>query len=103
MEKIFGKMKRSKKGFIGGPFGIAISLVLGFVIFAFIVSVFADMLTTSRGTQTANTYAYNATTNGLEGINSLSKQLPSIGLIIVIVVILAVIGMIGMYAYNKTR
>jgi len=79
---------KSKKGFNVGDL-----LPLGFTlgILAVGLGLFATLLGDIQADQTADTYAYNISGYGLEGINKIASYTPTIALVIVIAVILGII------------
>lgn len=66
-------------------------LALAFVIVAVVVGIGATILTQVRTTQTANSIAYNASTSGLTGLDTMSDWLPTIAVIIAAAVVIGVI------------
>jgi len=60
------------KGLTLGQFG---SLALAFVVAAIVISLGAEILSQVRTTQTADTYEYNVTTEGLEGAETFGEWL----------------------------
>lgn len=74
----------------GVIFAVAMSvLMLG--ILGIITSVGASIVTGVQGTQTANTYAYNASTNTLTGLTNVGAQLPLMGTILVFGAVIAIL------------
>ena len=70
------------------------AIVLAFVVVAIIIGIGGTTLTSVQSTQTANSYAYNATTQGLSGIKTFGDWLPTIAVISAAAV---VIGLIYLY------
>ena len=66
-------------------------LALAFVIVAVVVGIGATILTQVRTTQTTNSIAYNASTSGLTGLDTMSDWLPTIAVIIAAAVVIGVI------------
>ena len=64
---------------------------MAFVIVAVVVGIGATILTQVRTTQTANSIAYNASTSGLTGLDTMSDWLPTIAVIIAAAVVIGVI------------
>jgi type II secretory pathway component PulF len=76
------------KGISLNEFG---GLALAFAIVAIIISIGGTILTQVRSTQTTNALDYNATTQGLSGITTMSQWLPTIAVIVAAAVVIGVI------------
>lgn len=103
MENLFAvkpKHKMGKKGFQVGDL-----LPLGFIlgILAVGLGLMATLLTDVQSDQTSGSYAYNVSGFGLEGLNTLSKWIPTIALVVVIAVIVGIIIFYLVRQFNKTR
>ena len=61
------------------------------VLLGFVLSMGATVLTDLRGTQTADTYAYNATTEALKGVDEIASWQDTIALVIVFAVIISLL------------
>jgi hypothetical protein len=85
----------NRKGMSLNEFG---GLALAFVLVAIIISIGGTILTQTRSTQTTNAVDYNATTQGLTGITTMSQWLPTIAVIVAAAV---VIGVIVRYFQNN--
>jgi ABC-type Fe3+ transport system permease subunit len=79
--------------------GDAAAMALSFVFFVVVLGVGATVLTGIQGTQTAGTYAYNSTTEGLKGMKNLSDQSGVLGTIIGAAVIIGVL--VGAFYFAK--
>jgi hypothetical protein len=91
-------MKRmNKKGF---SLSAVPQLAIVLVVIAVVLGVGATVLTEVQTTQTADTYAYNATENGLSGVDTLAGWQPTIATIIAAAV---VIGIISAYMFFRGR
>lgn len=66
-------------------------LALAFVIVAVVIGVGATIITQVQSTQTANSYAYNASAQGLTGLDTMGDWLPTIAVIIAAAVVIGVI------------
>lgn len=66
-------------------------LAIAFVVYVVIVSIGGSVLTGIQSGQTANTAAYNATTNGITGIGNLSAQSGVIGTVLGAVVLIGLL------------
>ena len=69
-------------------------IAISFVIIAIVLGIGATVVTSVQSTQVAGGYAANASTYGLQSINTLSSWLPTIAIIVAAAV---VIGIIIMY------
>jgi len=76
------------KGLSMGQFS---AIALGFVVVAIVISMGGEILTELRDTQTANSYAYNITGQGLEGAETFGDWLPTIAVVIAAAVVIGVI------------
>lgn len=84
---IFAKLK--KKGFSLGQLPSAVIIL---VIIAIVLSLGATVLGDMRADQTADSFEYNATTNGLDGLDTISGWQDTIALIVAVGVILGIVG-----------
>ena len=93
---------KNKKGNVMNGVLTAVLVVVGIVILAFVSSIGASIVTTQQTSQTVNSYAYNASGQGLSGINTFAQQIPSIANIGVLVVILMLLlgAVIGYFMTN---
>ncbi len=76
------------KGITLGQFG---SLALAFVVAAIVISLGAEILAQVLSTQTAATYEYNVTTQGLVGAETFGDWLPTIAVVVAAAVVIGVI------------
>ena len=67
------------------PIGIA------FVVIAVVLGMGATVLNSIQGTQTINSTGWNASQNGLRGLNELSSWLPTIAIIVAAAIIIGII------------
>lgn len=72
--------------------GVAIT----FLVIAIILGIGATVLASVQGTQTAGTYAYNATEGGLEALDQLAGWQPTWAIVIAAVVIIGLISFFWM-------
>lgn len=83
-------------GVFVGVVASMIVLALGLGIFAISGGLTADIVTDVRDDQTANSYAYNISTQGLEGQQELANQSDNIGqvggLALIILMLVSVFG-----------
>lgn len=112
-------MKNNKKGNIQAGLMTLVVGVLLLVVVAFVLSSGSSLLGTQQSTitpvancglnstggtggsigYTACGYAYNASQNGLVGLNTMAAQQPSIGSIVVLAAIVVILfGIIGYFA-----
>lgn len=90
-------MLKSKKGFrLGDMSGIAIA----FVVIAVVLGLGATVLGQIQDGQTADSYEYNATGNGLESMDTMSNYLPTIAIVVVLAI---VVGIIVTYLAMRSR
>lgn len=61
------------------------------VVASIVISVGADIVDTVQDDQTANSYAYNVSSGGLEGLEAVGDWLPTIGLVTAAVIVIGVI------------
>ena len=73
-------------------------LAIAFVVFVVTVSIGGSILSGVQAQQTSLSYAYNATQQGLTGINNLASQSGTIGLILGAVVIIGLL--MGAFAFR---
>lgn len=85
-------MKKSKKGQVALNQLVPVAIVL--VVIAIVLGLGADILTEIRTDQTANSFSYNASTNGLQGIDKLSGFQPTIALVIAAAAIIGIVGLL---------
>ena len=62
-----------------------------FVVAAITIGYGASVLSSVQATQTANSYAYNATGYGLQSVNTVASNLPLIATIIVAAIIIGIL------------
>jgi hypothetical protein len=75
------------------------TVVVLLVVIAIVMGLGQTILTNILGTQTANTYAYNATVYGQQGINTFASFQTTIAIVVVAGVILGVIGAVLLRKY----
>lgn len=68
-----------------------IPLSIAFVVVTVVLSMGSDVVSDIRDDQTANSYAYNVSSNGLTGLSNISGKLGTIGLVLAIAVIIGII------------
>lgn len=97
-------LKANKKGNVMEGVMTAVLVVVGIVILGFVLSIGASIVATQQATQSSGTYAYNASAQALQGINTFATQVPSIANIGVLVVILILLlgGVLGFF-YLKNK
>ncbi len=71
--------------------GDAPGLVVTLVVIALVIAVSAIVLTDFRDTQTAGSFAHNATTDGLTAIDNVSNQIGTVGTIVIAAILLGLI------------
>jgi type II secretory pathway component PulF len=82
------KLIRSKKGFtVQDMLPLAIILV----VVAIGIGLGAQVLGSIRDDQTSGTYEYNASTNGLDGLDTFSEYIPTIALVVVAAIVIGVL------------
>lgn len=54
-------------------------------------SIGADVVGSIRDDQTANTYEYNVSTNGLDALEELGDWMPTVGLVVAAVIVIGLI------------
>ena len=67
------------------------TVVVLLVVIAIVLGLGSTILTNIQSTQTANTYAYNASVDGLSGLDTFSGFQPTIAIVVVAGVILGII------------
>lgn len=72
-----------------------VPIAITLVVIAITLSIGADVLTSVQEGQTANTYSYNATQNGLQGIDELSSFQDTWAVILALAVIIGVLGFLA--------
>ena len=72
-------------------------IAIAFVFIAVVLGVGATVLTSIQAGQTASSFAYNASGNGLSSIDELSGWLPTIALVVAAAIV------IGVLAYFKSE
>lgn len=88
MKSIIKKMGRKGQALGLGSLAQAVVLFGGIAI---TLGVVATVLTQVQNTQTANTFAFNATQGGLEGVNQITQFEATIGLVIAAAVIISLV------------
>ena len=91
------KMISSKKGFTVGQM---LPLAIVFIVLAIGLGLGAQVLGTIQAGQAANSFAFNASQNGLVGLNTFSSYLPTIALVVVAAV---VIGILVVYLARRMQ
>ena len=81
-------MQMTNKGQLGG---LATTVII-FVVVVVAIAMGATILDNIQDTQTAGSYAYNATNNGLSSMDTFSDQLPTLAIVIVAGVIITVLA-----------
>ncbi len=76
------------------------SIVILFGVVAIVVSLVGTVLAELQSTQTADTYAYNATEKGLEGTGKFGTFLPTIAIVLAIGLVVSIV-MAVLYFRNK--
>lgn len=71
--------------------GQAPGLVITLVVIALVIAVSSIVLTDFQNTQTTNSYAWNASQDGLTAIDNVSTQLGTVGTIVVAAILLGLI------------
>lgn len=66
-------------------------IAIAFVVIAFVVSMGSEILQSLYDDQTANSYARNATGEGLESLEELGSWLPTLALVVIAAVIIGVL------------
>ena len=74
--------------------------VIMLVVIAIVLGIGASILTTVQSTQTTNSIAYNASQNGLVGVNTFSGWVPTISIVLAASV---VIGLVLSYLAFRGR
>ncbi len=86
-----------RKANTGAMWG-AVGLVLALVVIGFLNSMGATVLSNTRDLQTANGYAYNITTQALEGQETIGTYQPTLATVGIFAVIIAVLmGAVAMF------
>lgn len=57
-------------------------VVIAFIVVSIALSIGSDIVATIQSDQTTGAYDYNASENGLSGIDSIATWLPTIGIVI---------------------
>lgn len=83
------KLDMSNKGQV--RLGDAPGLVVTLVVIALVIAVSSIVLTDFQGTTTANSFAFNATEDGLTAIDNVSNQLGTVGTIVIAAILLGLI------------
>ena len=81
-------MKMNKKGFTLQEMA---PLAIAFVIIAIVLGIGATVVEDVQSTQQTSGYAYNASGNGLQALNTLASWLPTIGVIVAAAVVIGII------------
>ena len=89
MMKKIKQLLKNKKGLQLGDLS---PLAIAFVTVAIVLGVSGTVLTDIRSTQTTNSAAFNASTNGLTGVGNLSTWLPTLGTIIAAAVVVGIVA-----------
>jgi len=85
-------MKLSKTGYdIKALAGLGVAFVIIAIVLSFGSTILADLKTDTVTRTGENSTAYNATVNGLEGLEEFSSWLPTLALIVVAAVIIGII------------
>lgn len=66
-------------------------LAILFVVAVIVMSVGSDIVNTLRGTQVADEYDYNVSTEGLKGLRQMSQWLEIIGLVVAASVVIGIL------------
>jgi hypothetical protein len=81
---------KNKKGLALGDMP---TIGITFVVIAVVLSVGASILAGVQSNQTADTYAYNASSQGLQGTDTLAGWLPTIAIVVAAGIVIGVIVM----------
>lgn len=79
----------------------AVSYVLVFIVFVVSLGIGATILSNVRSTQTSGSIAYNASTDGLTGVDNISDWSPTIGTVMGASIVLTIL--VGAFAFALTR
>ena len=66
-------------------------IAIAFVVVSIVIGVGADVVDDIQDDQTGNTTAWNASQNGLEGLEKLSSWLPTIAIVVAAAVVIGVL------------
>ena len=83
-------MYKSKKR-KGMTIGSLVPIAVAFVVIAFVVSMGAEILQSLYDDQTDDSYAKNATSEGLESLGELGSWLPTLALVVIAALIITVL------------
>lgn len=67
--------------------GVGVAFVVIAIVLAFGATILGDL----RATQTADTYEYNATSDGLEAVGTVSGWLPTLALVVIAAIIIGIV------------
>ena len=90
------KMLKNRKGY---KLKELAPVALFFVLATIIMSVGADIVDSVKDDQTADSYAANVSTNGLEGLTEIGDWLPTIGLVVAAAIIIGIL----VYSFSMRR
>jgi len=68
-----------------------VPIAVAFVVIAFTVSMGSEILQSLYNDQTADSYAYNATGEGLESLETMGSWLPTLALVVIAAIIIGVL------------
>lgn len=66
-------------------------IALVFVVATIAISIGADVIDSVQDDQTADSYAYNVSTNGLTGMDELGSWLPTLALVVAAAIVIGVL------------
>ena len=79
---------QSKKG----NFGLLQTAAIAFVVVTILLTIGSDITSDVRDDQVTNSYAYNASTSGLEGMGAIADNLTTIATVVGAVILLGFLG-----------
>lgn len=82
-------MMFNRKGLSVGDMG---PLAIAMVFIAVVLGVGATVLSDVQSEQTASSYAYNASANGLQAVDQFSSWLPTIALVVAAAIVIGVLS-----------
>ena len=92
-------MFKAKKGIY--RFQDIITFAMIFVVAVITIGVGANVVTGVQAGQTANSYAYNASTYGLTGLNTMASNMPTLATVIVASIIISVLMLSFVMGSNR--
>ena len=73
-------------------FGLLQTAAIAFVVVTILLTIGSDIVSDVQSDQTAGTYAYNASTAGLEGLGDIAGNLTTIATVVGAVILLGFLG-----------